>query len=358
MPAPATGDTHAPLYAADAALQAGRFSEARDLLEQLLAARPGEAKAHYLHGVATAMLGDRRTAHASFVRAADLAPADAALQCYAAAAASEHGRTEEALRYCRAALAADPACDPAHRLLSSIELPGEHYLKLLERIHAHLRPRTYVEIGIFAGESFRLARPPTVAIGIDPEPRLDAPPSPQHRIFRATSDGFFAAHDLGALLEGVPVELALIDGMHHFEFALRDFVNLERHCARESTILVHDCFPIDPVTAARDRTTSFWSGDVWRLILALRQWRPDLAIHTVTAPPTGLAIVRGLDPRSRILADNLERICAEFLGVGYESIAGRRREALNVVPNEWQAVQALLDAPVAPAGGPAQNVPG
>jgi hypothetical protein len=344
MPAPSTGDTDPRLYAADAALQAGRFGEARDLVEQLLAARPGEAKAHYVHGVALAMLGNRRTAYASFRRAADLAPTDAALQCYAAAAAKEHGHKEEAVRYCRAALAADPACDPAHRLLSSIELPGEHYLKLLERIHAHLRPRTYVEIGIFKGESFRLAQAPTVAIGIDPEPQLDAPPSPRHRIFRATSDDFFAAHDLGQLLEGVPVDLALIDGMHHFEFALRDFVNLERHCARESTILAHDCFPIDPVTAARDRTTSFWSGDVWRLILALRRWRPDLAIHTVTAPPTGLAIVRGLDPGSRVLADNLARVCEEFLAVGYEAIAGRRHEALNACSADWAVVQRLLDA--------------
>lgn len=344
MPASASDQTDARLYAVDAALQAGRYAQARELAERLLVARPGEAKAHYLHGVALAMLGDRRAAHASFLRAADLAPSDAALQCYAAAAAKEHGRTEEAVRYCRAALAADPGCDPAHRLLASIELPGEHYLKLLERIHAHLRPRTYVEIGIFAGESFRLAQSPTIAIGVDPEPRLEAPPSPRHRVFRATSDAFFASHDLGRLLGGVPVDLALIDGMHHFEFALRDFVNLERHCAPASTILVHDCFPLDPVTAGRERTTAFWSGDVWRLILALRRWRPELAIHTVTTPPSGLAIIRGLDPASRILADNLARVCEEFLAIDYESIVGRRYEALNACSADWAVVQRLLDA--------------
>lgn len=340
----ASGETDARLHAVDAALQAGRYAEARELAERLLAARPGEAKAQYLHGVALAMLGERRAAYASFVRAAGLAPGDAALQCYAAAAAKEQGRTEEAVQYCRAALAADPACDPAHRLLASIELPGEHYLKLLERIHAHLRPRTYVEIGIFAGESFRLAQAPTVAIGVDPEPRLDAPPSPRHRVFRATSDAFFASHDLAQLLGGLPVDLALIDGMHHFEFALRDFVNLERHCTRESTILVHDCFPLDPVTAARSRTTAFWSGDVWRLILALRRWRPELAIHTVTAPPSGLAVIRGLDPGSRTLTDNLARVCEEFLAVGYETIAGRRHGALNACSADWAVVQRLLDA--------------
>jgi hypothetical protein len=351
MPAPTAEALHAMLQTADAALQSGRFGEARTLAERLLAAHPEEPKAHYLHGVAVAMLGDRRAAHSSFARAADLAPGDAALQCYAAAAAKEQGRSDEAVRYCRAALAADPACDPAHQLLASIELPGEHYLKLLARIHAHLRPRTYVEIGIFAGESFRLAQPPTIALGVDPAPRLDAPPSPRHRIFRETSDGFFAAHDLRALLGGAPVDLALIDGMHHFEFALRDFVNLERHCTPASTILVHDCYPIDPVTAARERTTAFWSGDVWRLVLALREWRPDLAIHTVAVPPTGLAIVRGLDPGSRVLADNLDRIVERHLAVDYASIADRKRDALNVCAADWTAVQGLLDAPP-------QNVPG
>jgi tetratricopeptide (TPR) repeat protein len=150
-------DLMAALHQADAAIQSGRYQEARRLLDQTLAAHPDAAKAHYLHGVSLAMLGERREAHAGFVRAAELAPGDAALQCYAAAASREFGRAAEAMQYCRAALAADPNCGPAYELLAAVELPGEHYMKLLERIHAHLRPRTYIEIGIFAGASFGLA---------------------------------------------------------------------------------------------------------------------------------------------------------------------------------------------------------
>lgn len=358
MDRPDDDSAAAALASADEAVRAGRYPEALRVLEALQARHPDEPRAHYLHGVAAAMLGDRDAAHERFLRAARLAPGDAALQCYAAASCIEHRQLAEAARHCRAALAADPQCGPAYDLLASAELPGEHYLQLLERIHAHLRPRTYVEIGIFAGASFRLAQPPVRALGIDPEPRIAAPPSPHHRIFRLTSDAFFAGRDLARELDGRPVELALIDGMHRFEFVLRDFMNLERHCAPASTILVHDCFPIDPTSAARERTTEFWSGDVWRAILALRAWRPDLRLHTIGARPTGLGVIRNLDPGSRVLAGNLERICAEFLGVGYETIAHRRREALNVVPNEWPAVRALLDAPVGPAGAPAQNVPG
>jgi hypothetical protein len=352
MARPEDDSAAAALARADEAVRAGRYQEALRALEALHERHPDAPKAHYLHGVALAMLGDRAGAHERFVRAARLAPGDAALQCYAAASCIESRRLGEGARFARAALAADPQCGPAYDLLASAELPGEHYLKLLERIHAHLRPRTYVEIGIFAGASFRLAQAPTLAIGIDPDPKLDAPPSPRHRIFRQTSDAFFAERDLARVLDGRPVELALIDGMHHFEFVLRDFLNLERHCAPGATILVHDCFPLDETSAARSRTTGCWSGDVWRAVLALKAWRPDLRLHTVGAPPTGLGVIRNLDPGSRVLERNLDRICAEFLAVGFEAIADRRSEALNLVPNDWRGVQALLDAR---AG---QNVPG
>lgn len=341
-------DLVAVLNRADAAIQVGRYHEARELLERTLAAHPDQPMAHYLHGVSLYKLGERGAAHARFVRAAELAPGDPTLQCYAAAASNAHGQTAAAVQYCRAALAADPNCNAAYQLLATIELPGEHYLKLLERIQAHLKPRTYVEIGISGGASFALAAAPTAAIGIDPKPTVPGPPSPRHRIFRETSDAFFAAHDLAALFDGVAVELAFIDGMHHFEFALRDFVNLERCCAPGGTILVHDCYPIDAASSARERVTEFWSGDIWRLILALRKWRPELAIHTVAVPPTGLAVVRNLDPGSRVLAENLERVCVEFLAVGYDAIANRKREALNVCAADWERVRALFESPPRP----------
>ena len=132
--------------------------------------------------------------------------------------------------------------------------------------------------------------------------------------------------------------------MHHFEFALRDFANVERYCTSESTILIHDCYPLDRETARRDGSPPFWSGDIWRLIVLLKKYRPDLAIHTIGTPPTGLAVVRNLDPDSRFLTENHDRLCQEFLALDYAYLDDHKAGKLNLVANEWEKIRAVLGA--------------
>src|SRR6185436_7092029 len=165
--------------------------------------------------------------------------------------------------------------------------------------------RTYLEIGVETGYSIQFAAPGTRAIGVDPKPAIAVPLGPHVQIFAETSDAFFAHRDVRAALGGLPLDLAFIDGMHHFEFALRDFMNIERLCVAQSTVLIHDCFPRDRRTAQREPDPQFWAGDVWRLVVLLKKYRPDLQIHTVATPPTGLAIVRNLDPSSQVIGDRL-----------------------------------------------------
>ncbi len=161
-------------------------------------------------------------------------------------------------------------------------------------------------------------------------------------MFAETSDAFFAGRDPRAELGGLPIDLAFIDGMHQFEFALRDFANLERFCTRDSTILIDDCYPLNRETAERDRRRTFWSGDIWRLILLLKKYRPDLAIHIVATAPTGLAVVRRLDPDSRFLREHHDRLCREFLAVDYAFLEDDMAGKLNLFPNDWGKVRALL----------------
>lgn len=232
---------------------------------------------------------------------------------------------------------------PGAARAQSAAIGGEHYHAVMARIFELLRPRTYVEIGIFTGRSLQLARPPTLAIGIDPEPKLPVAPAANHRIFAETSDEFFARHDLRAEFGGLPVDLAFIDGMHHFECALRDFANLERACTRDSTILIHDCYPRDRETAERTAHQTFWSGDIWRLVVLLKKYRPDLAIDVIGAPPTGLGVVRNLNPDSRYLQEHHDRLREEYLAVDYAYLDSGKAEKLNLFPNAPERIRALLE---------------
>jgi hypothetical protein len=216
-----------------------------------------------------------------------------------------------------------------------------HHYELLERIHRHHRPRRYVEIGVAEGYSLAMAGAGCRVVGIDPEPKLASPPAENATLHPLSSDDYFAGRDLTADLAGA-VDLAFVDGLHHFDAVLRDVLNLERHCIPTSAILLHDTVPIDAESATRERRTLVWTGDVWRAVLALREARPDLAITTLDVPPSGVTVITGLDPESADLP--LDELVARYLDLPYEHLDGDRDELLALVPGTWpEAVNALPD---------------
>lgn len=202
-------------------------------------------------------------------------------------------------------------------------LGGAPYLRLIEAAHRELSPHRYFEIGTQTGRSLALAACRSVAV--DPRfllPEGFAESRPHVQLFQATSDAFFKANDLSQVLGG-PVDLAFLDGMHRFEFLLRDFMNTEAHCVPGSTILLHDCVPVStemvhrkpgaPRRAEFDVMPKAWAGDVWKLPLILREHRPDLRLSVFDAAPTGLVFVTGLDPASRVLRERYEEIVAKYM---------------------------------------------
>jgi hypothetical protein len=220
-------------------------------------------------------------------------------------------------------------------------LPGPAYYQVLRWIHRILEPANYVEIGVHKGISLEQARKTTPCIGVDPAPSIEHELNPATTVYELTSDGFFAQFDPRELLGG-PVELAFIDGLHLFEQVVRDFVNLERHSAPHAVIVLHDCLPLDEVTAARERTTDFYSGDVWKATLALRRRRPDLDMMMVRTAPTGLCLVRGLDPANRRLEQELPAIEAEYRDLGFDDYLAHRDEMPPEIANDRQAVRDWL----------------
>jgi len=194
------------------------------------------------------------------------------------------------------------------------------YYEALAMLHEALKPRTYLEIGVAAGVSLMLAQTDTLCIGVDPDPMLDG-----HRerhlanvaIFEEKSDTFFATRDLAALLRGDPLDFAFIDGMHLFEHALRDFINIEARSHAGTVGAVHDCLPLDAVTSSRERTTVTWTGDVWKLAACLHRYRPDLDVTLADAAPSGLCIISGLDRHSSVLPGLYERLLGEYVPLGW-----------------------------------------
>ena len=215
------------------------------------------------------------------------------------------------------------------------EMPGDDYYSWLQRFHQWLRPASYVEIGLGHGRSLALAGPETRAVGVDPYQgfweRLNyvCPHGPA-TLFPLTSDDFFATHDLKKVIGRETFDLAFIDGLHLFEQALKDFINLERYARKDSVILIHDCLPIAPIVAERERCTGFWTGDVWRIIPCLKTFRPDLNIVTIPTKPSGLGVVTNLDAASTVLADNYRDIVSYYLSLNCPGNFDQRRVVCNV----------------------------
>jgi Methyltransferase domain len=254
------------------------------------------------------------------------------------------GKKDSAVASYRAALAAEEDLVRAHMGLATLRLPGEFYHVWLVRLYAALKPETIIEIGIADGRSLAFARPPTLAIGVDPNPRAMFPLRAETRIFAETSDEFFAKGRHEAILGGHPLGVGFIDGLHLFEQALKDFINLERYCGPRSVILLHDTIPLDERTQRRSCDTQFHTGDVWKTVLCLKHYRADLDIFTVAAPWTGLTIVTGLDATSRALVDRYEEAVARFIDMPFSDFEHRMATDLDIVPNDWRLVEARLKA--------------
>lgn len=183
--------------------------------------------------------------------------------------------------------------------------------EFLRRVHRQTQPKTYLEIGVSTGASLRLSR--ARSIGIDPAFSITHPVRCNLALYRTTSDEYFARDNALDHFRGNSIDFAFIDGMHHAEFALRDFINVERACDWTSIVLFDDMLPRSIEEAARDRQTKFWAGDVYKVMLALRAHRPDLLLLPIDTQPTGLLLVLGADPSSTTLSDRYDALARELV---------------------------------------------
>lgn len=206
---------------------------------------------------------------------------------------------------------------------------GRHYIEFLQEKISNRDAKTHLEIGTRDGASIAPLNCATLAI--DPQFNLG------HNIignkkrsffFQMTSDDFFQEYDPEYLLKA-KIDSAFLDGMHHFEYILRDFLNTERYCTPKSAIYLHDCLPVTVNMASRDvndvaitgKFAHWWAGDVWKLLPTLKKYRPELSIKCYDCPPTGIVEITGLNPGNSVLIENYDTIIEEFSSVELTSEA-------------------------------------
>jgi hypothetical protein len=189
---------------------------------------------------------------------------------------------------------------------------GVQYIQFLKFLAERQTPSSYLEIGTRNGES--AAQVDYDMICIDPNFALTfnvIKRRGRSLMFQTTSDAFFADNDVRQFFpQGL--DMAFLDGMHLYEFLLRDFMNTEKYCHANSVVLMHDCLPFKKEITNRVQTPGAWTGDVWKVIAILKKYRPDVNVTFFECPPTGLVSCSNLDPTSTVLSDSYDQIVAEF----------------------------------------------
>lgn len=253
------------------------------------------------------------------------------------------GQIAEGCQVLRELIARSPDYPGAQALLSRAVFPGPHYRQVLKEIHSRLHPQTYLEIGVESGATLAFASDCEIAVGVDPEP-LDSVASlpPQLKVFRETSDAFFAARERASVFGERELDLVFIDGLHLFEQTLRDFIHVEAWSSPNTVVLLHDCLPVCAAAAARNRISKFWVGDVWKTIEILREVRPDLRITVIPTPPSGLVVVRGLDAQSSLLQQRMPEILRDYADRPYPHRYGNWMGAYRLVENSTLGVEQAL----------------
>jgi hypothetical protein len=207
--------------------------------------------------------------------------------------------------------AAQAAPPPGRRL---VRAQGMDYRTFLSGLHEAMLFDWYLEIGCRHGDTLVPVQSPTLAV--DPFMRIRknvVGNKPALHLFQETSDAFFARGYLAR--NDIRPSFSFLDGLHLFEYLLRDFRETEANSDPGGVIALHDCCPSTNEMTTRDLdaiSDGAWTGDVWKLIPILQTWRPDLKLTVLDCAPTGLVLVSNLDPANRVLFDDYDAILRRF----------------------------------------------
>jgi len=146
------------------------------------------------------------------------------------------------------------------------------------------RPETYLELGIYKGETIRGIVPHVdTAIGVDIS---DVPKTDSFTFYKMTTDIFFEKIKSGEI-DMPKLDLVFIDAEHSCSQVLKDFNNVFEYVHDQGLIFMHDTFP-----QSKEFTDPKFCGDGYKAAQILREGkREDMEMVTLPFHP-GLTIIR------------------------------------------------------------------
>ena len=147
---------------------------------------------------------------------------------------------------------------------------------------------SYLEIGVAQGLTLEQVRVKE-RVGVDPHPQFDVSQLPKGVSFnQMESDQYFETVNRRA-----PYDLVFLDGLHVWSQTYKDLINAIHICQPTSIILIDDVVPDDELSAYPDWAAALalkdaagftdgrWHGDVFKVILAIQRFHPELSFCVV-----------------------------------------------------------------------------
>lgn len=216
---------------------------------------------------------------------------------------------------------------------------------VIQKIIKKTRSRTYLEIGVFKGNTF-LKIKAKKKIAVDPNVKISKRKiikwifrnfcNISAKYYGITSDDFFANK---MFIHGFDV--VFIDGLHTFKQALIDVNNSLATLNEKGVIVMHDCnppnwaaaYPAESHAHAKSLNlpgwTNAWCGDVWKTVCYIRNFRKDLNVFVLNCD-YGLGIITKGKPE-----DNLNLTEDEFNNLTYYDLVKNKIELLNLKHKEY-----------------------
>lgn len=191
------------------------------------------------------------------------------------------------------------------------DLPITHSARRLNKLASALKVGRYLEIGVETGITFHQVDC-QLKTGVDPKFLFDLARSEElnrHGIceyHEVASDVFFSGRDRG----GERYDLIFIDGLHHFDQVMRDFIHSTAHAHPRTVFLIDDTLPCDVFSAMRDQQQALelrsryslgfqgnaWHGDVYLFVLLLPVYFPGYRFRTIVGSGSNPQTVVWFDP--------------------------------------------------------------